>query len=86
MILLTGATGFLGSSLVQRFIMDGSNVVCLVRKKSGFIPALGIKQVVGDLMDFNVPEFCGSSQAPKRLCFVDWANLRLWSHWKTLTS
>lgn len=35
-ILLTGATGFLGSNLLTRLVQDGHNVTILVRKTSSF--------------------------------------------------
>ena len=70
MILLTGATGSLGSSLVQRFVLDGSNLICLVRKKSDSIPA-DIKQVVGDLIDCNVSGCRATDRPLKDDVFVD---------------
>ncbi len=32
--LVTGATGFIGSSIVDRLVKDGKNVVCLIRKEA----------------------------------------------------
>lgn len=48
MIFLTGATGFVGSTLLNRFIDNGSVVVALVRNESIELPR-GMKRVVGDL-------------------------------------
>jgi uncharacterized protein YbjT (DUF2867 family) len=50
-ILVTGATGTLGSLIVQRLAAAGANVKALVRKqgKLGFPP--GVTEVVGDLTD-----------------------------------
>lgn len=45
---LTGATGFVGSALLQRFVADGIEVKALVRNKSvGLLD--GIETIVGDL-------------------------------------
>jgi nucleoside-diphosphate-sugar epimerase len=53
---LTGATGFVGSALLSRFVADESDVVCLVRKESNSLPA-GVKQMVGDLMSLcEIPD------------------------------
>lgn len=37
-VLVTGATGFLGSALVKRLVASGATVACLVRNKNAQIP------------------------------------------------
>ncbi len=51
MILVTGATGFIGGHLAQRLVHDGHGVRCLVRASSDttLIDELGVEVVVGDL-------------------------------------
>lgn len=51
-VFLTGATGFLGSALMRRFIEDECDMVGLVRKKSTHLPS-SVKQIVGDLTSFS---------------------------------
>ncbi|GIH26179.1 hypothetical protein Aph01nite_44890 [Acrocarpospora phusangensis] len=46
-VLLTGATGFLGSQLLSRLVRDGARVICLVR--GGSARPVGGDAVVGDL-------------------------------------
>ena len=53
MLLITGATGFLGSAVVEVAVRDGRDVRALVRdphKAEGLLPA-GVEVVVGDLGD-----------------------------------
>ena len=47
-IFLTGATGFVGSALLSRFLADGVKVSALVRRCSDALPD-EVQQVVGDL-------------------------------------
>ncbi|MEA1988829.1 MAG: SDR family oxidoreductase [Pseudomonadota bacterium] len=47
-VFLTGATGFVGSTLVQRFVSDGVEVKALVRDEAIVLPD-GVQKVVGDL-------------------------------------
>ena len=54
-IVLTGATGFLGSALWRRFKADKNDVICFVRKESKLIPS-DIQQIVGDLIDLPIKE------------------------------
>jgi nucleoside-diphosphate-sugar epimerase len=49
-ILVTGATGKVGSRLVQRLVRRGDDVRALVRDKSK-LDAKGVSAVVGDLLD-----------------------------------
>jgi nucleoside-diphosphate-sugar epimerase len=52
-VLLTGATGLLGSHLAERLIEQGSRVRALVRpgSRTEFLDALGVEVVRGDLTD-----------------------------------
>ena len=54
-IAVTGATGFLGSHLCERFIADGDDTYVLVRdiKKSASYEGRAAKVVVGDVADEN---------------------------------
>ena len=52
MFLVTGATGFIGSHLVDRLVSHGCRVRCLVRKSSSFhyLPSSGVEFTHGDLV------------------------------------
>lgn len=52
-ILVTGATGFIGSHLVGRLLEEGEDVVCMVRRTSNteFLKKQGIELRVGDLRE-----------------------------------
>ena len=55
-ILITGATGFIGSSIARQFVDKGDNVVCLSRssgKTQSRIPK-GATIVTGDVCDYNL--------------------------------
>ena len=52
-VLITGATGFIGSHLAQSLVKDGHEVRCLYRKgeDTTFLDALKCEMVCGDLRD-----------------------------------
>jgi len=52
-ILITGATGLIGSHVTEHFISRGIDVVCMVRKKSdtSFLESLNVGTVFGDITD-----------------------------------
>ncbi len=52
-ILVTGATGFIGSHLVEKLVSDSHDVVCMVRKTSdiSLLGKLGVETRIGDLGD-----------------------------------
>lgn len=55
-ILITGATGFIGSHLAEQLTKDGNDIRCLVRKTSSkaavdYLKSLGAELVYGDALD-----------------------------------
>ncbi len=52
-VLVTGATGFIGSNLTRRLVEQGDDVTCLVRNssKTESLEALGVRFVHGDVRD-----------------------------------
>ena len=52
-ILITGATGFIGRSLVKRLQGEGHRLICTVRatSKTNFLKSLGIEMITVDLLD-----------------------------------
>jgi nucleoside-diphosphate-sugar epimerase len=52
-VLVTGASGFIGSKLTQRLVERGDDVTCLVRasSKRERLEALGVRFAVGDMRD-----------------------------------
>jgi nucleoside-diphosphate-sugar epimerase len=52
-VLVTGASGFIGTKLAQRLVARGDNVTCLVRGSSNRaqLDALGVRYAVGDVRD-----------------------------------
>src|SRR5438270_11737787 len=52
MLLLTGATGLVGSALLHRLVADGTEVRCLVRDPRGLGPLrVRVQIALGDLTD-----------------------------------
>jgi len=51
--LVTGATGLLGSHIVEQLVREGEKVRCLVRKTSNtsFLDTLNVEKVYGDITD-----------------------------------
>ena len=54
-ILITGATGFIGSNLAKKLIYEGHEVIALARKQSnvGFLRRMGVKIIYCDLNDYR---------------------------------
>jgi len=52
-VLVTGATGFIGSKLTERLIADGDEVTCLVRNRNRAEPLekIGARLALGDVRD-----------------------------------
>jgi dihydroflavonol-4-reductase len=52
-VLVTGATGFIGSNLTKRLVALGNDVTCLVRSpsKAAGLESLGVRTALGDLRD-----------------------------------
>ncbi len=55
-VLITGATGFIGSHLVEKLITKGYDIACITRKASspGWLEGLDIKVIQGDCTDKNL--------------------------------
>lgn len=82
--LVTGATGFIGSNVIKRIMLEGGSVIAFVREssKTDFLKSLGVEIAVGDLTNkstilnaikgcqiiFNCAGVLGNEFKP-RLCF-----------------
>jgi len=55
MVLLTGATGFLGGFVLKELVEKGHEVTCFVRKSSNLdiIKKMNVKYVYGELDDYK---------------------------------
>ena len=49
--LVTGATGLVGSHIVERLLQDGWKVRALVRSPSSWLTSLGVESLTGDVLD-----------------------------------
>jgi nucleoside-diphosphate-sugar epimerase len=80
-VLVTGATGLLGSHLAERLIASGDHVRALVRagSRTEFLDALGVEIVRGDLTD---PAACASALAGVELVFHCAAKVGDWGAWR----
>jgi nucleoside-diphosphate-sugar epimerase len=80
-VLVTGATGLLGSHIVEKLIATGERVRALVRpgSRAGFLDALGVKVMRGDLTD---PAACQSAVSGVTLVFHCAAKVGDWGRWR----
>lgn len=80
-VLVTGATGLLGSHLAERLTADGDHVRALVRpdSRTEFLEALGALVVRGDLTD---PSACAAAVADVDLVFHCAAKVGDWGRWR----
>jgi len=80
-VLVTGATGLLGSHLVERLVVQGERVRVLVRpgSRTEFLDALGVEVVRGDLTD---PAACAAAAANVTLVFHCAAKVGDWGRWR----
>ncbi len=80
-VLVTGATGLLGSHLVEKLIDQGYRVRALVRQsgETGFLEGLGVEIERGDLTD---PRVCDRAVRDVSLVFHCAAKVGDWGSWK----
>ncbi len=80
-VLVTGATGLLGSHLVERLAARGEAVRVLVRAHSNtaFLDTLNVDRVVGDLTD---PAACARAVAGVEIVYHAAAKVGDWGTWK----
>jgi 2-alkyl-3-oxoalkanoate reductase len=78
--LVTGATGLLGSHIVERLVARGDRVRALVRSSSDtrFLRGLDVELVYGDLTDL---EACRSAMAGVRIVYHAAAKVGDWGTW-----
>jgi nucleoside-diphosphate-sugar epimerase len=79
-VLVTGATGLLGSHLAERLIVQGNQVRVLVRpgSRTEFLDALGVEVMRGDLTDQAA---CAAAVADIALIFHCAAKVGDWGRW-----
>ncbi|MGA8349775.1 MAG: NAD-dependent epimerase/dehydratase family protein, partial [Isosphaeraceae bacterium] len=80
-VLVTGATGLLGSHLVEKLIGQGYRVRALVRQsgETGFLEGLGVEIERGDLTD---PRVCDRAVRDVSWVFHCAAKVGDWGSWK----
>ncbi|MFI5455822.1 MAG: NAD-dependent epimerase/dehydratase family protein [Isosphaerales bacterium] len=80
-VLVTGATGLLGSHLVEKLMAEGDRVRVLVRQgsRTEFLDAFGVEVVRGDLTD---PAACAAAAANVALVFHCAAKVGDWGRWR----
>jgi 2-alkyl-3-oxoalkanoate reductase len=80
-VLVTGATGLLGSHVVERLRARGDRVLAVVRPSSSteFLERLGAEIVRGDLTD---PSACAAAVRGARLVFHCAAKVGDWGTWR----
>jgi 2-alkyl-3-oxoalkanoate reductase len=80
-VLVTGATGLLGSHLADRLSREGDHVRALVRpgSRTDFLDSLGVEIVRGDLTD---PAACTSAVSGVELVFHCAAKVGDWGRWR----
>ncbi|QEH32665.1 3 beta-hydroxysteroid dehydrogenase/Delta 5--_4-isomerase [Aquisphaera giovannonii] len=81
LVLVTGATGLLGSHVAERLVAAGHRVRALVRPSSrtGFLEGLGVEIRRGDLTD---PASCEAAVAGARWVFHAAAKVGDWGAWR----
>jgi nucleoside-diphosphate-sugar epimerase len=70
-VLITGATGFVGQSLVNRLIADKFDVTVMLRERSLSLPEQVIQVVSGDMKTWSAAEFTCKSNLKEVLLDVD---------------
>jgi nucleoside-diphosphate-sugar epimerase len=80
-VLVTGATGLLGSHLAERLVGKGGRVRALVRpgSRTDYLATLGVEVVRGDLTD---PAACAAAVAGSALVFHCAAKVGDWGRWR----
>src|SRR4051812_23097376 len=80
-VLVTGATGLLGSHLVERLKARGNRVRALVRPQSrtGYLESLGVEILRGDLTD---PIACAAATSEVAQVYHCAAKVGDWGSWK----
>ena len=83
--LVTGATGLLGSHIVERLVAQGRKVRALVRTTSdtSFLRELGVEIVQGNLAD---PASCASAMQNVGIVYHAAAKVGDWGKWKEFQS
>jgi nucleoside-diphosphate-sugar epimerase len=80
-VLVTGATGLLGSHIVEKLIAGGDRVRVLARpaSRTDFLDALGVEVMRGDLTD---PSACAAAVANVARIFHCAAKVGDWGRWR----